>query len=230
MLDLRIQFWTSRGFAVIDVNYGGSTGYGRAYRETLRGGWGVVDAQDCVAAARAAVDRGAADPAKLAIAGGSAGGFTTLCALTFHDTFRAGVSRYGIGDLELLVRDTHKFESRYTDTLVGPHPEAAERYRERSPIHHVDRLACPVIFLQGQKDRVVPPNQAETMAAALARRGIPHALVSFPDEGHGFRAEPSIVRALEAELAFLGRVFGIQTDAPADALELRCAEGLSGGA
>lgn len=221
VLDLRVQYWTSRGFAVLDVNYAGSTGYGRAYREALRGKWGLRDVEDCIAGARHLIAAGEADPERLAIAGGSAGGYTTLCALTFHDLFRAGASRYGIGDLETLARDTHKFEARYTDSLVGPYPEAISTYRARSPIHHVDRLSCPILFLQGLEDRVVPPNQAETMAAALDRREIPHALVTFATEGHGFRSQESIRRALECELAFFGAIFGFESDAPAEGLDLR---------
>lgn len=204
---LKTQFWTSRGFAVLDVNYGGSTGYGRAYRKLLYKAWGVVDVEDCVAGAEWLVECGLVDPAKLAITGGSAGGYTTLCALTFVDTFKAGASHYGIGDLEALARDTHKFESRYLDWLIGKWPDASERYRERSPIHHVDRLNCPVIFFQGLEDKVVPPNQAEAMVAALRDKGIPVAYVPFEGEGHGFRRAENIKRALEAELAFYGRVF-----------------------
>ena len=205
-LKLPIQYWTSRGFAVLDVNYGGSTGYGRAYRERLRGAWGVVDVEDCVAGARHLVERGLADPARLTISGGSAGGYTTLCALVFHDLFRAGASHYGIGDLTALAADTHKFESRYTDSLVAPYPEGAEVYRARSPLHHADRLACPVIFFQGLEDRVVTPNQAEAMVAALRAKRLPVAYVAFPDEQHGFRRAENIRRALEAELYFFSRV------------------------
>ena len=214
-LDLRIQFWASRGFAVVDVDYGGSTGYGRDYRELLRGQWGVVDVEDCVHAARALVDQGRVDPEQLAISGGSAGGYTTLCALTFHDTFRAGASHYGIGDLEALARDTHKFESRYTDALVGPYPQARELYRERSPIHFTERLSCPVIFFQGLEDQVVPPAQAEAMVDALAKMGIPHAYVPFEEEQHGFRRAENIRTALEGELYFYGQIFGFETDASA---------------
>ena len=208
-LNLQIQFWTSRGFAVVDVDYAGSSGYGRGYRRLLDGRWGVVDVEDCIAAARhlVAIDR--ADPARLAIRGSSAGGYTTLCALTFHDAFRAGASWYGIGDLEALQRDTHKFESRYLDRLVGPWPASAEIYRARSPIHHAERLSCPVIFLQGLDDRVVPPNQAETMVAALRRKGVEVEYLAFPGEGHGFRTAETIERALLAEYAFFCRVFGI---------------------
>ncbi len=214
-LKLATQFWTSRGFAVCDVDYGGSTGYGRAYRERLDGRWGEVDVQDCVNAARALVADGRADARRLAITGGSAGGYTTLCALTFHDVFRAGASHYGISDLEALARDTHKFESRYLDRLVGPWPEAIELYRSRSPIHHVGRLSCPIIFFQGLEDAVVPPNQAEMMVEALRRKGLPVAYLTFAGEQHGFRKAETIQRVLMAELTFYGRVFGF---APADAL------------
>ncbi len=214
-LRLATQFWTSRGFAVCDVDYGGSTGYGRAYRARLDGRWGEVDVQDCVNAARALVADGRADAERLAITGGSAGGYTTLCALTYHDLFRAGASHYGISDLEALARDTHKFESRYLDRLVGPYPEAIEVYRARSPIHHVDRLSCPIIFFQGLEDAVVPPNQAEMMVEALRRKGLPVAYLTFAGEQHGFRKAETIQRVLLAELTFYGRVFGF---APADAL------------
>jgi dipeptidyl aminopeptidase/acylaminoacyl peptidase len=203
-----IQYWTSRGFAVVDVDYRGSSGYGRAYRERLRGEWGRLDVDDCTGAALHLAGQGLADPARLTISGGSAGGFTTLCALTFRDAFAAGCSRYGIGDLEALARDTHKFESRYLDALVGPWPERRDLYRERSPIHHVERLARPVIFFQGLEDRVVPPAQAEAMVAALRARGIRHAYVSFPDEQHGFRRAESVRTCLEGELFFYGAVLG----------------------
>ncbi len=212
-LRLATQFWTSRGFAVCDVNYGGSTGYGRAYRERLNGRWGEVDVRDCANAARFLVAEGLADERRLAITGGSAGGYTTLCALTFTDTFRAGASHYGIGDLAALAAETHKFESRYLDRLVGPWPAAQELYRARSPIHHVDRLSCPIIFFQGLEDRVVPPNQAEMMVAALRRKGLPVAYLAFAGEQHGFRKAATIQTVLRAELAFYGRIFGF---APAD--------------
>jgi len=207
-----VQYWTSRGFAVADVNYGGSTGYGRAYRELLRGAWGVVDVDDCTHAALFAASQGIADPERLAVSGGSAGGYTTLCALTFRDVFAAGASHYGVGDLEALARDTHKFESRYLDGLIGPYPERRDLYLERSPIHHAARLSCPVIFFQGLEDRIVPPNQAEEMVAALAARGIAHAYVPFEGEQHGFRRAENIRTALEGELFFYGHVFGFSVD------------------
>ncbi len=215
-LSLQKQYWTSRGFAVLDVNYGGSTGYGRAYRERLNEAWGIVDVDDCCNGARYLASRGLVDPERMAITGGSAGGYTTLCALTFRDVFRAGASHYGIGDLEALARDTHKFESRYLDRLVGPYPERREVYVERSPIHHVDRLACPVIFMQGLEDKIVLPNQAEEMVAALRRKGVPVAYLAFEGEQHGFRKAENIKRSLDAELYFYGRIFGFE---PADAIE-----------
>jgi dipeptidyl aminopeptidase/acylaminoacyl peptidase len=210
------QFWTSRGFAVVDVNYGGSTGYGRPYRELLQGRWGIVDTEDCEAAARHLATAGVVDPSKLAIRGGSAGGYTTLCALTFGGEFAAGASHYGVADLATLATDTHKFESRYLDGLVGPWPEAEAVYRERSPIHHTERLSCPLIVFQGLDDEVVPPSQAETLVAALAAKGVAYAYVAFEGEGHGFRRSENIVRALEAELWFYGKVFGFD---PADPIE-----------
>lgn len=213
-LDPRIQFWTSRGFAVADVNYAGSTGYGRAYRDQLEHRWGIVDVEDCVAVARALAAEGVVDGARLAISGGSAGGYTTLCALTFHDAFAAGASHYGIGDLEALAHDTHKFESRYTDWLVGPLPETRDRYVARSPIHHPERLGCPMIFFQGLEDRVVPPNQAQAMVEVLAKRGIPHAYVPFEGEQHGFRRAENIRTALDGELYFYSRVFGFDAPKP----------------
>jgi dipeptidyl aminopeptidase/acylaminoacyl peptidase len=214
-LDLEIQYWTSRGIGVVDVNYGGSSGYGREYRRRLDGRWGEVDVDDCVNAARFLAGRRLVDVTRLAIRGGSAGGFTTLAALTFRDVFRAGACYYGIGDLETLARDTHKFESRYLDGLVGPWPEAADVYRERSPIHHVERLSCPVIIFQGLDDRVVPPNQAELMVSALRTRGLPVVYLSFEGEGHGFKRAETITRCLAAELAFYGQVFRFE---PADEL------------
>ena len=210
-----IQFWTTRGFAVVDVDYGGSTGYGRAYRKRLELAWGVVDVDDCCAAARHLADHGRVDPARLAIRGGSAGGFTTLSALALHDLFAAGASMFGVADLGALARDTHKFESRYLDGLVGPWPEAEATYVERSPISHVDGFSAPLIVFQGLEDAVVPPNQSEMIVAALAAKGIPHAYLTFEGEQHGFRQASSIVRSLQAELSFYGAVFGVR---PADDL------------
>ncbi|MYI81284.1 MAG: S9 family peptidase [Holophagales bacterium] len=204
--DPGVQFWTSRGFAVVDVNYGGSTGYGRAYRESLRGRWGLVDVEDCAAAAEALAARGEADPGKLLIRGGSAGGYTTLAALAFKDTFAAGASHYGVADLAALARDTHKFESRYLDRLVGPYPERADLYNERSPLEARDRFSCPVIFFQGDEDRIVPPNQAEAMVEALRANGLRVDYHLFKGEQHGFRRAENIVRALEAELHFYAEV------------------------
>ncbi len=208
-----IQYWTQRGFAVVDVNYGGSTGFGRAYRERLRGAWGVVDVEDSIAAARFLAARGDVDARRVAIRGASAGGYTTLAALTFHDFFVAGASHYGIGDLEALARDTHKFESRYLDGLIGPYPEQRALYRARSPIHHTGRLCSALILFQGADDKVVPPAQAEAMAAALRAKGLPVAYLLFENEQHGFRRAESIRRALEAELWFYGKVLGFE---PAD--------------
>jgi len=211
-LSLTIQFWTSRGFAVLDVNYRGSTGYGRAYRKALDGQWGIADVEDCVAGARMLAAQGLVDGKCMAIRGSSAGGFTVLCALAFHDVFAAGASYYGVSDLEALARDTHKFESRYLESLVGPYPQRRDLYHARSPIHAAGRLSCPVIFFQGLQDRVVPPAQAETMVAALRSRGLTAPLVTFSDEQHGFRRKETIVRALVDELAFYREVFGINAN------------------
>jgi len=217
ILSLDIQFWTSRGVAVVDVNYGGSTGYGRAYRERLRGNWGIVDTVDCINAARHLIARGDVDPARIAVQGGSAGGYTTLNALTRHRFFSAGASYFGLADLELFAAGgTHKFESRYLDGLVGPFPQAAAVYRERSPINHVLEIACPVILLQGLEDAIVPPAQAEVIVAALRANRLPYAYLAFPGEQHGFRRAENIIRAEEAVLAFYGQVFGFD---PADKLE-----------
>jgi dipeptidyl aminopeptidase/acylaminoacyl peptidase len=206
-LDLGIQYWTSRGFGVVDVNYGGSSGYGRAYRERLRGQWGIVDTDDCINAARYLAAQGEVDGRRLAIRGGSAGGYTTLCALVFHDDFAAGASYFGVADCEALAKDTHKFESRYLDGLIGPYPEARDVYYARSPIHFADRLSCPVILFQGLEDRVVPPAQAEEMVAALRAKDLPVAYLAFEGEQHGFRKAATIQRTLEAELYFYARVF-----------------------
>jgi dipeptidyl aminopeptidase/acylaminoacyl peptidase len=214
-LNLALRYWTSRGFAVVDVDYRGSTGYGRTYRRALDGAWGVADVDDCIAAARHLVAEGLVDGDRLAIRGGSAGGFTVLAALAFHPgVFQAGASHYGIADLEALARDTHKFESRYLDRLVGPYPEARDVYRARSPIHHLERLATPLIVLQGLEDQIVPPNQAQMIVDALAARGLAHAYLTFEGEGHGFRQGPNIIRALEAEAYFYSRVFGFELADP----------------
>jgi dipeptidyl aminopeptidase/acylaminoacyl peptidase len=219
-LDPEIQLLTSRGIAVVDVDYGGSTGYGRDYRRALDGAWGVVDVDDCEAAARYLVARGDVDPDRLAIEGASAGGYTTLAALAFGDTFAAGISLFGVGDLETLARDTHKFESRYLDRLVGPYPEAAALYRQRSPIHHLDEISCPVLVLQGLDDHVVPPGQADAIVAALSANGVPHAYLAFEGEGHGFRGADAIRRTIEARLSFLGAVFGFTPTDDVEPVEL----------
>jgi dipeptidyl aminopeptidase/acylaminoacyl peptidase len=207
-LNLTVQYFTSRGFGVVDVNYRGSTGYGRAYRNALRDRWGIADVDDCVAAARHLAAEGAVDGERLVIRGGSAGGFTTLCALTFRDDFTVGASLYGVADLEALARDTHKFESRYLDLLVGPYPEARDVYLARSPIHHTERLDCPVILFQGLEDEIVPPAQSELMADALREKGVPVAYLGFPGEQHGFRQAANIKRVLEAELSFYAQILG----------------------
>lgn len=206
-LNLGIQYWTSRGFGVVDVNYGGSTGYGRSYRQRLNGEWGILDVDDCVNAARYLAQAGHIDGERLAIRGGSAGGYTTLCALTFRDTFRAGASHFGISDVEALAKETHKFESRYLDNLIGAYPEEKEKYHQRSPIHFAAQLNCPLILFQGLEDKVVLPNQAEMMFAALKEKGIPVAYLPFAGEQHGFRRAKNIKRTLEAELYFYGKVF-----------------------
>jgi dipeptidyl aminopeptidase/acylaminoacyl peptidase len=219
-LKLGIQFWTSRGFGVLDVNYGGSTGYGRPYRERLANAWGIVDVDDCANGALALARSGEADQNRLAIRGGSAGGYTTLAALTFRNVFKAGASHFGVSDLESLAKDTHKFESRYLDKLVGPYPQAKHVYQERSPIHHTERLSVPVIFFQGLDDRVVPPNQAEKMVEALRQKGIPVAYLAYEGEGHGFRKAENIQRTLDAELYFYQRVFGIATNKDPEPVEI----------
>jgi dipeptidyl aminopeptidase/acylaminoacyl peptidase len=211
-LNLTIQFWTSRGFAVLDVNYRGSTGYGRAYRKMLDGQWGIADVEDCVAGAVALSEKGTVDGKRMVIRGSSAGGFTVLCALTFHDTFAAGASYYGVADLEALATDTHKFERRYLDTLVGPYPARRDLYRARSPLYAAERLSCPVIFFHGEEDRVVPLAQAETMVAALRQRGLDAPFMQFSGEQHGFRREENMRAALEAELDFYRRVLAIASE------------------
>ncbi len=211
-LRLEVQYWTSRGIAVLDVNYGGSTGYGTAYRRRLDGNWGIVDVRDCENAARHLVEKKLVDGKRLAITGGSAGGYTTLCALTMGNVFRAGASHFGIGDLEAMTRDTHKFESRYLDRLIGVYPAEKEIYHQRSPINFTDKLDCPVIFLQGLEDKVVPPNQAEAMVGALRQKGLPVAYIAFEGEQHGFRKADNIRKALESEFYFYSRVFGFEPD------------------
>ena len=205
-----IQYWTSRGIAVLDVNYGGSTGYGRAYRQRLYGKWGVVDTDDCVNAAKYSVETFGIDPNRLVIRGSSAGGYTTLCALVFHDVFKAGASYYGVSDLEALAQETHKFEARYLDQLIGPYPERRDQYITRSPIHHGEDLSCPVIFFQGLEDKVVPPVQAERMVEILKKKKLPVAYIAFDKEQHGFRIAQNIKQALDAELYFYSRIFGFQ--------------------
>lgn len=208
ILNPEIQYWTSRGIGVVDVNYGGSTGFGREYRKRLNDNWGIVDVADCVNAALFLAKKGEADEKRLAIKGGSAGGYTTLSALTFTDVFRAGASYYGVSDLEALAKDTHKFESRYLDKLVGAYPEEREIYLDRSPIYHTDQLSCPVIILQGDEDEIVPPNQAEMMFEAVKKKGLMTAYLLFKGEQHGIRAAKNIKRALEAESYFYSQVFG----------------------
>jgi dipeptidyl aminopeptidase/acylaminoacyl peptidase len=209
--DLEFQYWTSRGFGIVDVNYGGSSGYGRAYRMRLNGNWGVVDVDDCINAARYLVERGLADGRRIAITGGSAGGFTTLVALTKRDFFNAGASHFGIGDLVTFAKDTHKFESRYLDTLVGPYPERAALYRERSAVNFADNLNCPVILFQGLEDKIVPPSQAEEFVAVCERKNLPYAYLPFEGEQHGFRQAKNIRRSIEGELYFYSQIFDFAT-------------------
>jgi len=219
-LKLATQFWTSRGFAVLDVNYGGSSGFGRAYRDALKGQWGVVDVDDCVAGARYLVQQGLVNPERLVIRGGSAGGYTVLSALAFHDVFKAGASYYGVSDLAGLDADSHKFESHYTDYLIAPQPQAQALYLERSPIHHAEKLTSPMIFFQGLDDKVVPPPQSEVMVDALRKAGVPVAYMTLEGEGHGFRKADSIVRTLEAELYFYLTVFGVTPPAGLPAVDI----------
>ena len=210
------QYWTSRGIAVVDVNYGGSTGYGRAYRQRLDGRWGEVDVTDAIAVAQYLVEEGEADGDRLVVQGGSAGGYTTLCALAFEDVFAAGVNYFGVVDLETFAEDTHKFEARYLDLLVGPYPEARERYRELSPVHRADDIRAPLLTFQGLDDRVVPPSQSEQLIEALERNGVPYAYLAFEGEGHGFRKRENLLRAPTATLSFLALIFGFE---PADDVE-----------
>ncbi len=218
-----VQFWTSRGFAVVDVNYGGSDGYGRAYRRELNGNWGVVDTEDVIAAVHFLIDTRRADPKRTAISGGSAGGYTVLVALSTSDVFRAGVDRFGISDMTALARDTHKFESRYIDSLIGPLPQAQAIYDRRSPLNHLDGFKVPVLVLQGADDPVVPPNQSQRIVAALRARHVPVAYVLYPGESHGFRKPETIINSLQNELSFFGQVFGFR---PADQLPPLTIEGL----
>ncbi len=220
-LSLRTQFWTSRGIAVMDVNYGGSSGYGRAYRQRLNGQWGILDVDDCVNGVRYLIAHFGIDPNRLAIRGSSAGGYTALCALTFRNIFKTGASYYGISDLEALTRDTHKFESHYLEWLVGPYPECRGLYRERSPIHHTESLSCPVIFFQGLEDRIVLPNQAEMMVKTLSEKGVPVAYVPFEGEQHGFRIARHIKRALDAELYFYSRILGFELADPVEPVYIK---------
>ena len=220
VLDLTIQYWTSRGIAVVDVNYGGSSGYGRAYRQRLQGKWGIVDVDDCVNSTRYLIARGEVDPDRLAITGGSAGGYTTLCALTFRNVFKAGASYYGISDLEVFAKDTHKFESRYLDSLVGSYAERGDLYRERSSINFIERLSCPVIFFQGLEDKIVPPNQAGIMVKALREKGLPVAYIPFEGEQHGFRRAKNIKRSLDAELYFYSKIFGFDLADPVESVPI----------
>jgi dipeptidyl aminopeptidase/acylaminoacyl peptidase len=215
-LEPSFQFWTSRGIGVVDVNYRGSTGFGRPYRDALRGRWGEADVTDCIDAASYLAGQGEVDPERIWIEGGSAGGYVVLCALSIYPgVIAAGVSYFGVADMETFAETTHKFEARYLDTLIGPYPERADLYRERSPVHHVDRIDRPLLLLQGLDDRVVPPSQSEIMVEALRRKGIPYAYLPFEGEGHGFRRSESLERSLEAVLAFVGRIFGFK---PADDL------------
>jgi dipeptidyl aminopeptidase/acylaminoacyl peptidase len=215
-LDPERLFWTSRGFGIVDVDYGGSTGHGRAYRQRLKGQWGVVDVRDCALAAAEVARRGLADPGRMVIRGGSAGGFTVLMALAVHDEFAAGSARYAVTNLESLAADTHKFESRYLDSLIGPYPERRDLYLDRSPVTHAAEITAPVLLLQGLDDRVVPPSQPEAMRDLLRANGVAVGYIEFPGEGHGFRSAGARIRSLEAELAFFGQVLGFD---PADDLE-----------
>jgi dipeptidyl aminopeptidase/acylaminoacyl peptidase len=228
-LTVAVQLWTSRGIAVLDVDYGGSTGYGRDYRRRLEGQWGVVDLDDCVNGARGLVAEGIVDGDRLAIQGGSASGYTTLCAVTFSETFGAGTSYFGIGDLETFISQTHKFESRYLDRLIGPYPERKDLYHDRSPLNFTNQISCPVLILQGAEDRVVPPAQAEQIVDALWEKQIPHAYLLFPGEDHGFRAAENIVRSFEAELSFYSQIFGFQAADPIEPIVVEFLQPAGGG-
>jgi dipeptidyl aminopeptidase/acylaminoacyl peptidase len=224
---LATQYWTSRGFALVDVDYGGSTGYGRPYRRLLDGAWGIVDVEDACAVATWLAEQGLVDPNRLAIRGRSAGGFTTLAALATRDVFAAGASHFGVADLSALAKDTHKFESRYLDGLIGPWPEAAEVYAERSPLSRIEGFNRPLIVLQGAEDAVVPPAQAEAIVDALAANHVPHAYLLFPGEQHGFRRSENIIRSLEAELSFYGQVFGFEPAGSVEPVEITFADQLT---
>jgi dipeptidyl aminopeptidase/acylaminoacyl peptidase len=220
---LGIQYWTSRGFGVVDVNYGGSAGYGREYRGRLRGTWGIVDVEDCINAARFLADAGKVDPTRIGIRGGSAGGYTTLRALTWKDFFAVGASYYGLAELEVFVYDTHKFESRYLDGLIGPYPENKDIYFDRSPVNFTQNLNCPIILFQGLEDKIVPPSQADIMVNALQSKMLPYAYLAFPGEQHGFRKASNIIRCAEAELYFYSRIFSfdlVETIEPVDIINL----------
>ena len=212
MLDYRIQYWTSRGYMVLDVNYRGSTGYGRSYREKLDGLWGVLDVQDCLLGTRALIENKKVDPNRTAISGSSAGGFTVLCALTFHQLFRAGASIYGVADLVALAKHTHKFESRYLDKLIGPFPDQIDLYKQRSPINHYQSLSAPVILFQGNEDKVVPPEQSQAMYESLLHKGVPCCYLLFENEAHGFRNEATLKTVIDGEYAFYTRLFGLHPE------------------
>ena len=219
-LNSAIQFWTHRGFAVVDVNYSGSTGFGKKYKDRLIGKWGIIDVEDCVAVAQYLVKQNLADKDSILIRGGSAGGYTTLCALTFYDEFKAGTSRYGISDLECLATDSHKFEARYLDVCIGEYPKEKQTYINRSPIHFTEKLSCPILILQGEDDKVVPPNQAEMMVDALKEKGLPFAYQLYKGEGHGFRKEETIIHSLNAELSFYRQVLNINSDEQIDQIKV----------
>jgi dipeptidyl aminopeptidase/acylaminoacyl peptidase len=220
VLNYAIQYWTSRGFAVLDVNYGGSTGYGREYRQRLNGNWGIVDVDDCCNGALYLVEQGLADPARLAIVGESAGGYTTLACLAFRDVFKAGASHFGISDLEAFATDTHKFEAHYLESIVGEYPARKDLYYERSPIHFIQNFNCPIILFQGDEDQIVPPDQARLMFEAVRAKGIPVAYVLFEGEQHGFRKAESIRRAFESELYFYSKIFKFDLAEPVGPVQI----------
>jgi len=219
-LSFNVQYWTSRGFAVFDVNYRGSTGFSRRFRNLLYDNWGRFDVEDCAAGAEFLAEKEWVDKSRLIIRGGSAGGYTTLAALTFKDTFNAGASYFGVSNPVTLTEHTHKFESRYLDKLIGPYPEDEYLYTKRSPLNHAENLTSPVIFLQGEEDKVVPPEQAELMYNSLKTRGIPTAYLLFPNEQHGFRQEQNIKRAQEAELYFYSQIFDFELSEEIDPITI----------